>query len=199
MTALADGVPRIGPNAVIRTVEAVRERDGAGVAAGVLRSAGLERYASDAPAGMVPERDVVALFTTMRERLGRIEANASGRLAGERTAEYLLEHRIPRPVRVLLRLLPAPLAGPIVLRSILDHTWTFAGSATVGAIGGRPTTITIAGCPICRGARDEAPACGYYAATFERLFRRLVSRRATVTEVACEAMGAGRCAFEVRY
>ncbi|WP_235823343.1 4-vinyl reductase [Azohydromonas sediminis] len=43
------------------------------------------------------------------------------------------------------------------------------------------------------------PACDFYAATFERLFRALVHPRASVAETACEACGDDACRFEVRW
>jgi divinyl protochlorophyllide a 8-vinyl-reductase len=52
---------------------------------------------------------------------------------------------------------------------------------------------------MCVGLQADAPACGYYAATFEGLFAALVHRRARVVEVACEAQGAPACVFEVRW
>jgi divinyl protochlorophyllide a 8-vinyl-reductase len=52
---------------------------------------------------------------------------------------------------------------------------------------------------LCRDLSTDTPACVYYAATFERLFRELVHRHSRVIEVACEACGAEACEFEVRW
>jgi divinyl protochlorophyllide a 8-vinyl-reductase len=57
--------------------------------------------------------------------------------------------------------------------------------------------ITVADCPLCRGAARRAPACAYYAATFERLFARLVHPRARAFETDCAASGAKLCRFEI--
>jgi divinyl protochlorophyllide a 8-vinyl-reductase len=198
MTAHASEA-RIGPNAITRTLESLRERLGEAETLAVLGSAGLARYASDAPHEMVPEADVSALFHALRARLGPQESAATARLAGLKTADYVLAYRIPAPARALLRLLPPALAAPLLLRSIAQHTWTFAGSATIAVVPGQPLHITVERCPICRGEAGTLPACSYYAATFERLFRALVTARAAVTEVACEALGAPACSFEVRY
>jgi divinyl protochlorophyllide a 8-vinyl-reductase len=54
-------------------------------------------------------------------------------------------------------------------------------------------------CPICAGSRQAAPACSYYAASFEALFVALVHRRTRVREVACHALGAAACVFEVSW
>ena len=48
-------------------------------------------------------------------------------------------------------------------------------------------------------SRRTARRRDYYAATFERLFRRSSHPRATVTEAACEACGAYACRFEIRW
>jgi divinyl protochlorophyllide a 8-vinyl-reductase len=59
--------------------------------------------------------------------------------------------------------------------------------------------LSIRNNPLCKGVSTEAPACDFYAATFERLFRVLVHPQATVLETACEACGDEACQFEVRW
>jgi divinyl protochlorophyllide a 8-vinyl-reductase len=110
----------------------------------------------------------------------------------------VLAHRIPRIAQTILRVLPDPLATRAVLSSIAKHTWTFAGSATVVTALGPAARIAIKGCPTCRDAESTAPICDYYAASFEGLFRELVTARASVIEVECSATGAERCVFEIR-
>jgi divinyl protochlorophyllide a 8-vinyl-reductase len=190
---------RIGPNAIIRTVEALRERIGTSATADLLVAARLERYGTAFPTDMVPEEDVGALYRALRAVLDAGEADASARLAGVKTADYLLAYRIPKPAQVVLRALPGRFAAPILLSSITKHTWTFAGSGVVDVGPGPPVRIAITGCPICRDERANEPLCGYYAATFERLFTALVSRRARAVETACAAVGAPSCRFEIRY
>jgi len=107
--------------------------------------------------------------------------------------------RIPRPARMVLRALPPRAAAPLLLRAIGGHAWTFAGSGTFTAEAGHPVRVRIAGGPICRGTTAEAPVCAYYAATFETLFRALVSGATTVRETACEACGADACTFEMTW
>ena len=46
---------------------------------------------------------------------------------------------------------------------------------------------------------SEVPACDFYAATFERLFRTLVHHDVRAVEVACEACGDAECRFELRW
>jgi len=145
----------------------------------------------------VYEREVIALHGVLRARLQPPTAGAISRQAGQATGDYLLAHRIPRAARHLLRALPAPIASRILLAAIGRHAWTFAGSGRFHARGGRPVVITIADCPICRDARADAPQCGYYAATFARLYQELVHPRATVRQTACMACGASACRFEI--
>jgi divinyl protochlorophyllide a 8-vinyl-reductase len=197
--AVDAGTARIGPNAIIQTLAALRECAGPSATDEVLRAAGLSAYAGKVPTAMIPERDVTELYRALRLRLDAPAASACARLAGYKTADYVLAHRIPRPAQLMLRLLPPRFAGPLLLSSITKHTWTFAGSGTVSVRTGPSPRIAIEGCPVCCGARAAAPLCGYYAASFEALFRALVTRRAAVTEVTCRALGAARCVFEVRW
>ena len=117
---------------------------------------------------------------------------------GELTGDYLLAHRIPGAVRGLLRRLPARLAAPLLVGAIRRHAWTFAGSGTFAATSD-PLTLSISGCPICRGSTSPYCVCDCYAATFERLFAALVSPGCRVREIACEATGAPSCVFEVAW
>ena len=135
----------------------------------------------------------------VRERLPSQAARRIEREAGRKTADYLLARRIPAAVQKLLRTLPASLAGPALLAAIAPHAWTFLGSGRYLAHAGRPVVITIGACPICCGARAEAPLCDYYAATFARLFAELVDPRATAVETECIAAGAHACRFEVSW
>jgi divinyl protochlorophyllide a 8-vinyl-reductase len=148
---------------------------------------------------MVPESDVSALHAALRRALGPDAAAAVSLDAGMRTGDYLLAHRIPRAAQAVLRALPAPLAARVLARAIARHAWTFAGSGTFAFAPGRPFRLSIAGCPLCRDVRANEPVCGYYAATFERIFRALASPRARVRETACAASGAPACSFVVEW
>ena len=196
MMAVAGGA-RIGPNAVIQVAAALANRLGAGVSREMMRAAGLGAYVKAPPQTMIDEREVIALHSLLRERLHPATAGEVVRAAGLATGDYLLAHRIPRLAQWVLRGLPAPLAAPLLLGAIRRHAWTFAGSGEFHARSGRPIVITIGNCPICRGANAARPQCDYYAATFTRLFRKLVHRNARVRETACHAAGAEHCRFEI--
>ncbi|WP_088278674.1 bacteriochlorophyll 4-vinyl reductase [Ideonella sp. A 288] len=190
---------RIGPNAITRVAEALRPRVGAAVTVKVFGRAGLLAYLAEPPAQMVDEAEVTRLHHELRATLGHDLARTIAREAGMRTGDYLLAHRIPKPVQTLLLWLPAPLAARVLLSAIRRHAWTFAGSGFFTARAGRPVVLTLKDNPLCRGAVLTEPACDYYAATFERLFCVLVHPRARALEVACEAMGAEACVFEIRW
>ncbi len=196
--ARAEG--RIGPNAVTRLAEALRQARGEDAVVALFRDCGLLHHLRSPPEAMVPERDVTALHAGLRARLGIAEAGRVAEEAGRRTAAYLLAHRIPRPVQALLRVLPPRPAARILLGAIGRHSWTFAGSGRFRAEAGNPTTVAIESCPLCRGTRGaSAPLCGYYAATLETLFRALVARGARARETHCEAMGDPACVFTLRW
>jgi divinyl protochlorophyllide a 8-vinyl-reductase len=201
MDAALHPAGRIGPNAITRVAEVLPVRVGRAVTAQVFEAAGLARYLQEPPQAMVDETEVRRLHGVLRETLGDAEARAVARAAGTRTADYLLAHRIPRPVQRLLKVLPAPLAARVLLAAIARHAWTFAGSGQFSARcawrQGPPVVLAIRGNPLCRGLATAAPACDYYAATFERLFRVLVQARSRVLEVACEACGDPECRFEI--
>jgi divinyl protochlorophyllide a 8-vinyl-reductase len=194
---------RIGPNAITRVAEVLPVRVGRTTTAQVFEAAGLAHYLHEPPQAMVDETEVRRLHGVLRATLGDAEARAVARAAGTRTADYLLAHRIPRPVQRLLKLLPAPLAARVLLAAIARHAWTFAGSGHFDARcawrQGAPVVLTIRANPLCKGLATAAPACDYYAATFERLFRVLVQARSRVREVACEACGDPECRFEIRW
>lgn len=196
MTALHRPSPHhIGPNAITQVLGAVRQRCGTTACSAVLDAAGLAPYRLHPPAQMVHEDEVAALQRAVRRVLPAAEAHAVLRLAGERTADYLLAHRIPRAAQTTLRMLPPGIAARILLRAVTAHAWTFAGSGTFRAVAGHPVIVEVSGCPLCRGLAQPDQACITYAAVFERLFQKLVHRDARAVEIACEAAGAPACRF----
>lgn len=186
---------RIGPNAITRLAEALRARCGDETTAQVFADAGLARYLTNPPLELVDEVDVVALHRAARRLLPPSVAEDVSREAGDRTARYLLAHRIPRVVQRLLRMLPPPLAARVLARAIGRHAWTFAGSGRFHVDHGPPLAFIITDGPLGRGLQTDSPACGYFAATFDGLFRALIHPEANVVETACQAAGAPACVF----
>jgi len=194
-----DHVGRIGPNAVIRIAEALRAVEGAQSVDRVFRAADLAHYLIRPPSQMIDEDEVARLHHALRESVGRDRARTVGWIAGQRTADYLLGHRIPSAAQAALRCLPSGLASRQLTTAIARNAWTFAGSGAFAARHGRPTTFTIGNCPICRGQQSAVPCCDFYAWTFERLFARLVHASARVVETSCLAMGASDCTFAITW
>lgn len=190
---------QVGPNAITRVAEALRAHRGERVCREVFARAGLTHHLDHPPTRMVDEADVAALQAALRETLGDAHAARIAREAGRLTGDYLLAHRIPRPVQWLIRALPARLGARLLLASIARHGWTFAGSGRMRVTSGNPARLEIAGCPLCRGARSAHPVCDLYAVTLERLFHRLVDPGTVVRETACEAMGAPGCRFIIAW
>jgi divinyl protochlorophyllide a 8-vinyl-reductase len=190
---------RIGPNAIVRVAEALVERIGAEATDALFTRAGLAPHLAHPPTAMVDEADVARLQWQLRADLDADLARAVARDAGTRTGDYLLAHRIPKPAQFVLRHLPPSLAARVLAKAITKHAWTFAGSGTFHCTPGTPFVLAIEHSPLCSRIRASAPVCHYYSATFERIFRKLVSDRARVTEVACEAAGAAACVFEVAW
>ncbi|HZF77160.1 MAG TPA: bacteriochlorophyll 4-vinyl reductase [Acetobacteraceae bacterium] len=190
---------RIGPNAVTRLAEAAREVLPGEEVLALFEEAGLAHRLANPPHRMVEEREVTRLHAVLRRRVGVPVARLLGAEAGRRTADYLLAHRIPRPLQGLLRLLPARLAARVLLGAVTRHAWTFAGSGRFSVDTGRPVRVVLEGCPLCRGAASGQPLCDFYAAAFSRLFRALVSRRTRVAQTGCAAMGDPACTFELRW
>lgn len=196
---------RIGPNAILQTRRALAERHGAAAVRALDADAALPEVL---PPGMIPEAWFVRAVAALRARLPRAEAEAVLAASGRYTAEYVRAHRIPRPIRGLLALLPARLALPALLAAVRRHAWTFAGAGTFRVEGGFPGTLVLEACPTCRalapGAAGEGEAMeptsrrggAYYEAAFEGLLS-LASPRVRVVETQCVADGAPHCRFEL--
>jgi divinyl protochlorophyllide a 8-vinyl-reductase len=193
---------RIGPNAILQAMAALTAELGMGAGQALMRRAGLGRHVDAPPAQMVDERDVQALHRALRAELGITRARALGREAGLRTGDYLLAHRIPPIARAILPWLPARWASRILLAAVARHAWTFCGSGIFSIhppTGSTPLRVSLTGCATCVATRAEEPLCDYFAATFERLFQVLVHPNTRVRELACQAMGAPACVFEIRW
>jgi divinyl protochlorophyllide a 8-vinyl-reductase len=189
---------RIGPNAITRVAQALREEVGDAATRAVFARAALDAYLDEPPLEMVDEAQVRRLHAAMGEAIGTVRAAAVAREAGTLTGDYLLAKRIPGPAQAVLRRLPAALAERMLLAAVGRHAWTFAGSGRFTATPGAPSVVEIADNPLCRGVVADAPACHFHAATFERLWRTLVSPQVRVVETACCACGAAACRFELR-
>lgn len=183
--------PRVGPNAILQTMEALTEVGGVDLTRRIFRAAGLLPLLEAPPSEMVPEAWASDLHRTIATELPAAEAAEVAADAGHRTGCYILENRIPAVARKVLRLLPASVAGPILLRAIERHAWTFAGSAEVAVEIGAPMYFFIYDNPLATSG------CIWHCAVFETLFRQLVSPRTRVSHRCCCANGADACVFEM--
>ncbi len=191
----AQTVARIGPNAVTQLLAALRADGRMPFAQQVFAAAGASDWLREPPAEMINERAVARLHRAVRAAMPAEEARALMTTAGRLTADYLLANRIPRPVQIVLKYLPARLAAEALVPAIRAHAWTFAGSGQFSGRAGAPTVFAMTGNPLCAGERSVAPLCAWHAAVFERLFQVLVSPACRVVETDCEARGDGCCRF----
>ena len=185
---------RIGPNAILQTLDVLDHACGRSTRDRVMARAGVRVPPADA--GMLPEADCAAVHRALREGLPDRAADLL-RQSGLATGDYILRHRIPRPAQRLLLLLPAGLAARLLVRAIARHAWTFAGSGAFAVVGWRPLTVEVCDNPLIRGERSDLPLCHWHAAVFERLFARLVWSGVSVTEIACAAAGDPACRFRI--
>lgn len=183
---------RVGPNAVIQLERALTRLFGRSVAARVFAAAGFRGLLDAPPAEMIDEAVPAALFRAVGRELPAADAERALRMAGQWTADYVLANRIPVPVKLLLRLLPARLAAPLLLKAIQRHAWTFAGSGACRT-GTRPGyVIEITRNPLV------TPGCVWHRSVFARLFNALVARGTRVRHTCCSASGVPVCRFEIR-
>jgi divinyl protochlorophyllide a 8-vinyl-reductase len=164
----------VGPNAVIQLAAALAEYPD--LARAVFARAGLAHMLATPPNEMIDQSIPAALFDALYAELPRAQAGQVAYRAGWLTGQYILAHRIPRPAQALLRLLPARWGAALLLRAILRHAWTFAGTGVcaIGHSAGALGHITLRDNPM--PMQDSLWHQGVFAA----LFRALISPRVQV-------------------
>lgn len=181
----------IGPNAVLQLVPVLEDHQ-KGLSARLMAVAGLEGLPSDQ--GLMPEGPAARLHGAVRRELPEA-APALLAKAGQRTADYILAHRIPPLAQRVLKALPPVLAAPILEKAIARNAWTFAGSGRF-RVAGRGL-FEVEANPLVAGERAATCQCHWHAAVFERLFRILVDDRLRAHETGCLACGDSVCRFEL--
>ena len=182
---------RVGPNAALQLIEALRAEGGEPLARQVFEAAGRRAWIDAPPQEMIPQQAAAALFQAVR-RVIPSRADLILEDAGRRTADYLLAHRIPRPAQRALRLLPPRLAIRLLLAALARHAWTFAGSARFIATPERGSLgVTLEGNPLA------TPGCPWHVAVFTRLLQACGAPDVRVTHEECEGRGHTRCRFEI--
>jgi len=183
----------IGPNAILQTETALREAGGQALAERIFAKARLSHLLRNRPEDMIDEAAPKALFAALFDTLPRREGMRIALDAGRRTGAYILANRIPGPVRVLLKLLPARLASPLLLAAIQRHAWTFAGSGECQTVSGSPATVTITENPL------KMPVCTWHTGVFEVLFQSLVHARTRVTHISSKTGARSVCIFKMNW
>ncbi|WP_294624106.1 bacteriochlorophyll 4-vinyl reductase [uncultured Roseovarius sp.] len=183
------GIDLVGPNAVLQSIEALYSLCGHEATRRIVTKAGLRRFLESPPKNMVPARDAACLHTAIARELPTTLASNVARQAGRKTGEYILAHRIPHSAQWVLRALPARFSGPLLLRAICQHSWTFAGDAFVSYQITNPMTLSIQDNPLA------IDGCTWHRTVLETLFRRLVSQRTVVDHPACCAHRGRKCRF----
>lgn len=180
-TTSATASGRIGPNAILRLIEAVEAQEGAAAAAELLNQAGLSYHRNQLPQDMVDEKEVASLHTALSVRFPRPHAIMLAHRAGVATAEYLLANRIPRMAQPIIKLLPTSLGLKTLVKSMAGHAWTFAGSAEFAHDAKLPGRLSLSG-----GLYETSPTTAetmttFYTATFQTLFDALMRSSIRVT------------------
>ena len=188
------GAGRVGPNAILQFLPVLEREIGTRGLASLLAAAGIEAVPDGS--ALIDERSAARLHHAVREQLPDTAPGLACQ-AGRRTADYIIRHRIPRPARWLLRVLPRARAEKLLARSIEQHAWTFAGSGEFIVVSASPLTFEIRGNPMVAGEESAAPLCQWHCAVFERLYSRLLRAGYAVRETSCRATGATACRFEV--
>jgi len=163
---------KMGPNGIIQTFNAVKAHYGEQEAKRLLRQAGLEKYIAQLPHQMVDECEFHRLVETVCETLEPHERAQILFEAGERTAEYLLQARIPKFFQVLLKHLPTRWAARLLLWAIKKHAWTFAGSGTFEY----QVSSTVATKILVKGTTHQESAY-FYGGALQVLFTRLFKHK----------------------
>ena len=185
---------RIGPNSVLQLLPLLDETLGRPERERLMRSAGMA--APPGHNGLMHEAPAASLHQRLRAEHPEVAPRLTER-AGERTGEYIIRHRIPPAALLVLRRLPAWLAGPLLGRVIEKHAWTFAGSGTFRLVSLQPAVFEIRDNPVVRGETAPGPICHWHAAVFTRLYRHIVDPDLRCRETRCCASGAPACRFEI--
>lgn len=183
----------IGPNAVLQTEAALEAAGGTSLVHRVFERAGLERLLEHRPEEMIEEQVPQALFAAMFDSMPRRDGIRIALDAGRRTGRYILENRIPMPVRWLLKLLPADLAAPLLLSAIERHAWTFAGSGECRVEVGPPARLHIANNPM------RMPLCAWHTGVLEVLFKALVAERTQIVHTTTKPGARSVCTFTMTW
>jgi len=189
---------KIGPNSIIRTVEALKETYGIPKTNEILEKVGKSIFISSLPSEMIDEEEFHSLAVGLHNFLGTEQANKILKRSGQLTAGYLLQNRIPKPAQRILGILPRSIGLKMLLTAIGKNAWTFVGSGNYTFVVGKTPQITIHNCLACRGVQSDIPVCSFYASTFETLLQSIIGKNIMVNEATCIAQGNPCCSFPIQ-
>ena len=189
-----DSVARIGANSVLQLVPLLDEHLGRAERDRILQESGMPHPPIDD--GLMAEQPAANLHQRLRADHPGLAAQLT-ESAGDRTGAFIIQNRMPPAALLVLRRLPPWLAGPLLVRVIEKHSWTFAGSGEFRVIQVEPAIFEIVDNPVVRGESANEPICHWHTAVFAHLFRDIVDPNLQCREVSCCAMGDDACRFEI--
>ncbi|EED32361.1 bacteriochlorophyll 4-vinyl reductase [gamma proteobacterium NOR5-3] len=190
-----DGIARIGPNSVLQLVPLMDDVLGKEERDRLMQLSGMNELPADQ--GMMAETPAAALHQALRANHPVLAPALSNR-AGERTADYIIKHRIPTAALRVMRHLPPWLSAPLLASVIEKHAWTFAGSGRFKVLSKSPLVFALYDNPVVRGEHSPEPICDWHSAVFQRLFSVIVDPNLRCVETHCCASGDDSCIFEIR-
>ncbi|NOK60862.1 MAG: bacteriochlorophyll 4-vinyl reductase [Chloroflexi bacterium AL-W] len=170
---------KIGPNAIIQTVQALKEAQGTTQAARTLQKTPYAYFFDEPPDEMIAEQTFYALVHELAGMLSDHEMHSIMRRSGQLTAFYLLKHRIPQPAQHILRIAPRRIALWLLLSAVKKNSWTFVGSGQYRFTLGSPPMISIIHAHASSVGLTE-PVWHFYSGCFEQLLRSLINRTTQV-------------------
>lgn len=185
---------RIGPNALIQTVQATRDLCGEATLHTMLSGCHQLNLLRELPEKMVDERLFASMVLSLAGATVPDTAREVLHRSGELTAEYLLEHRIPRFFQRILAILPRNLALAALLFAIRKHAWTFTGSGEFNYTLGRHPELTVT----C-GIQPGDVACAFYGGTFTRLLQTLIDKSTHLSIATTPLPEHTLCRYSITY
>jgi divinyl protochlorophyllide a 8-vinyl-reductase len=165
----------MGPNAIIQTVYALRAHYGAAAADTLLTQHEHAHLVQELPSEMIDEADFHRLVQMLVVQTGSSEAGVILREAGQRTAHYLLQHRIPWLFQRLVRILPRRVGLWLLLWAISKHAWTFVGSGQFRFVVNHEPSIYLA-----ISYPSVETVAHFYGGTFSVLVQTLIDQQTDV-------------------
>ena len=181
----------VGPNAVVQLAVTLEEMIDRGEARSFFSRLGFEELYDTPPDEMIDQRIPAQLMRALWDHFPDEMAQAIAATAGQKTADYVIAHRIPGIAKASFRIMPRSLAAKMLLKAIRRNAWTFAGSGACEVSRDQPHLISIRENPLAM------PDCAWHVAVFERLFRRLVYGETRVSHLSCCKSGAEACTFAI--